>query len=198
MKMSRIDEAKIKVTDLKQFLYCPRIVYYDHVLPLPRKTTYKMEHGKLSQSKIEGLEKRRLLSEYNLAKGKRSFNVPLYSAELELSGVVDLLIETEELLYPVDFKETEFEPGPHHVLQLTAYAILAEKKYCKPCEKGFIYTLENDEIFEIRIDEFQRQRFYGSLKEMKALIASEMMPQPADNIDKCVNCEFKNFCRDVF
>ena len=33
------------VTDLKQYEYCPRIVYYTYCLPLIRPTTFKMEAG---------------------------------------------------------------------------------------------------------------------------------------------------------
>lgn len=38
----------LRVSDLKQFIYCPRIVYYNYVMPVEKKTTYKMEHGKVA------------------------------------------------------------------------------------------------------------------------------------------------------
>ena len=33
------------VTDLKQYAYCPRVVYYTYCLPLLRPMTFKMERG---------------------------------------------------------------------------------------------------------------------------------------------------------
>ena len=31
------------VTDLKQFVYCPRIPFYQYVMPVEKKATFKME-----------------------------------------------------------------------------------------------------------------------------------------------------------
>ncbi len=36
----------LKVSDVKQYLYCPRIVYYTYVAPVPRRITFKMRYGK--------------------------------------------------------------------------------------------------------------------------------------------------------
>ena len=36
----------LRVNDLKQFEYCPRIVFYNTVMPVERKSTVKMERAK--------------------------------------------------------------------------------------------------------------------------------------------------------
>ncbi len=66
--MSRI---WLTVNDLKQYLYCPRVVYYYTVVPVDRKITYKMERGRLSQAELERLEVRRKLTKYGLTGGER-------------------------------------------------------------------------------------------------------------------------------
>ena len=65
----------LRVSDLKQYAHCRRIVYYTYVMPVEKKTTYKMEHGKLSEEVIATLETGRKLRAYGLEKGKRHFNV---------------------------------------------------------------------------------------------------------------------------
>ena len=35
----------IRVSDLKQWVYCPRVFYYQQCLPDVRPTTYKMKAG---------------------------------------------------------------------------------------------------------------------------------------------------------
>ena len=35
-----------RVTDLKQYAYCPRIVYYTYIMPSVRPKTFKMDEGK--------------------------------------------------------------------------------------------------------------------------------------------------------
>ena len=68
-----------RVTDLKQFAYCPRIPFYQHIMGFHGKPTYKMEQGKAAQAAIETLEKRRRLREYGLSDGKRHFGLSSFS-----------------------------------------------------------------------------------------------------------------------
>jgi len=49
------------VTDLKQFAYCPRVVYYSYCLPLIRPMTYKMKAGQEAHVEEKGREQRRSL-----------------------------------------------------------------------------------------------------------------------------------------
>jgi len=67
------------VTDLKQFAYCPRVVYYSYCLPLIRPVTYKMEAGREAHLDEKGREERRSLRAYGLREGERSFNLWLGS-----------------------------------------------------------------------------------------------------------------------
>ena len=84
--------CEFRVTDLKQFAYCPRIPFYQHVMGFHGKPTFKMEQGKLAQSAIEALEKRRRFCEYGLADGTRHFGVWLHSEKLNIAGKLDLQI----------------------------------------------------------------------------------------------------------
>src|SRR5439155_5495916 len=92
-----------RVTDLKQFAYCPRIPFYQHVMGFHGKQTYKMQQGKTAQEAMEALEKRRKFREYGLSDGTRHFGLSLHSRHPGVSGKLDLLIETADACYPVDF-----------------------------------------------------------------------------------------------
>ncbi len=102
----------LRVNDLKQFEYCPRIVFYNTVMPVERKSTVKMERGKEIELKLDSLEARRTLRRYRLAEGERRYHVWLSSDRLGLSGKLDLLIVTPEACYPVDFKHTRDRAAP--------------------------------------------------------------------------------------
>ena len=56
----------IPVTDLKQWTYCQRIVYYHRVMPAVGKPTFKMREAIAAQDLIESLEMRRGLQAYGL------------------------------------------------------------------------------------------------------------------------------------
>ena len=66
----------LKVSDIKQFLYCPRNVYFTYVCPVDKKTTHKMNHGKEEHLELERLEKRRTFRRYRLENGERKFHPP--------------------------------------------------------------------------------------------------------------------------
>lgn len=57
----------LRVNDMKQWEYCPRIVFYNTVMPVARKSTVKMERGKEIEIKLDALEARRTLRRYRLA-----------------------------------------------------------------------------------------------------------------------------------
>jgi hypothetical protein len=48
-------------------------------MPVEKKSTYKMEHGRLMEEKIEHLEQRRRLKRYNLNLGERIYHLLINS-----------------------------------------------------------------------------------------------------------------------
>ena len=159
-----------RVTDLKQFAYCPRIPYYQHVMGFHGKSTFKMEQGKSAQAAIESLEKRRRLREYGLSEGKRHFGVSLFSRTLDISGKLDLLIETETACFPVDFKYTTGSPHQNHQLQLAGYALLVAEHFHKPVPAGFIFTITDEVVFRFGMTETLLGEARSALADMQRMI----------------------------
>src|SRR5690242_4691187 len=112
----------LEVTDLKQWTYCPRVVFYRYCLPTIRPVTYSMERGILAHEEAPAREERRSLRAYGLTSGERFFDVALRSERLHLSGRIDLVIrvQTEQGIegIVVDYKLSEREAGSHFKLQL--------------------------------------------------------------------------------
>ena len=191
-------EPGLRVSDLKQYYYCPRIVYYQYVLPVDRVTTYKMEKGKTSQEELEELEARRKLKVYGLAEGKRIFNPWVKSDLIGLSGKLDLLIETDSQLYPVDFKFTRGRPHKNHLYQLGGYALILEDQRSKPVNQGFIYLIPQKDAVIFEITEAIKQDCKRMLTEIRDMIKNESFPGPALQREKCTDCEYQNYCRDIW
>lgn len=188
----------LRVSDIKQYAYCPRVVYFHYVRPVGAKSTFKMEYGKREEARVERLETRRGLARYGLDGGKRSFHVALSSSRLGLSGRVDMLVETDEACFPVDFKFTRGRPARNHVYQVAGYGLLLEDIYGKEAPRGFVYLIPSDEAVAFELHGSLKDDIMAMLAEMRLMIAEESMPPPADNRNKCVDCEYRNFCRDVF
>lgn len=188
----------LRVNDLKQYAYCERIVFYQYAMPVQRKSTFKMEHGKLSEEQIQRLEQRRRLREYGLAEGARHFQVWLESPRLGLSGRLDLLIITPRHAFPVDFKETLGPVRENHRIQLCAYALLVEEAMQRSVPCGFIYRIPREDVLKVDIIAELRAHTERLIEEIRRMIETERMPPPTSVRARCVDCEYRNYCGDVF
>jgi CRISPR-associated exonuclease Cas4 len=190
-----------QVTSLKQYEYCPRVVFYTYCLPLLRPVTYKMEASAQAHEEAAHKEKRRTLGAYGLTEGERHFDVSLTSETLGLSGQLDMVIVTEEQgerrAIPVDYKLTTRQAGAHFKLQLTAYALLLEENWHLPVQEGFLYSFITRRAERIAITAPLRRRLQQQLQGIRTMIETEQMPPPVSQRSRCVNCEFRRFCNDV-
>lgn len=188
----------IPVTDLKQWAYCQRIVYYHRAMPAAVRPTYKMKEALGAQELIERLETRRCLKEYGLEGTRRRFNVWLRDEDLGLSGKVDLLLEGEEETAVVDFKLTSGEPGENHRLQLAAYSLLAEAVCGRPARRGFLYRIPDNRVFPLEVTEALRREVIEAAGEIRRVEQTQWCPEPTTARARCLECEFANYCTDVW
>lgn len=197
--MEAIDlQAPFRVTDLKQWTYCPRVLYYHTCLPKVRPVTYKMKAGKEAGLAEEGREVRRSLKPYGLKEGRREFEVPLLSPTLGLRGKPDMVIWLDEAreVSPVDYKLSEVA-GEHFKLQITAYGIMLEEVSGYTAKRGFLYSIPQRKAEEVKIDKRARDKIQTALMEMHRTLRYELMPEATPNRNKCLACEFRRFCNDV-
>jgi CRISPR-associated exonuclease Cas4 len=188
----------IRVNDIKQYAYCPRVVFYHYCMPVEKKATWKMEQGKIAEEAIDKLERRRKLREYRLEEGSRQFHVGLTSRRLGLSGKLDLLIDSPEGLFPVDFKMTTGKPYRNHLMQLCGYALLLEDCYQREVTKGFVYLIPQNDAVVFDLTPERKQEVGEMIGEIRQMIEMEQVPPPTPVRNRCVDCEYRNYCGDVF
>jgi len=196
--MQAAELLPLRVNDLKQFEYCPRIVFYNTVMPLDRKVTFKMQRGAEAEFHLDALEKRRSLRRYKLGDGERRFHVWLHSERLGLSGKMDLLIVSAHGYFPVDFKYTRGRPYRNHISQLAGYSVLVEEQYQTVVETAFIYLAPVGELVAIKMTEELKAEVSDRLTRMREMIREELLPSPTPVRARCAECEFRNYCGDIF
>lgn len=197
----------LTVADIKQFFYCPRVVYFNYLMPHFRPVTYKMEEGKLRQKEEERLEKRRTAARFGFGKGWESngekgasklLNIRLYSNRLGLSGLLDMAVISEREAIPVDFKDGAFSRGSvvalHHKYQLVAYGLLLEEIYRKRSLRGFIHSLEEGRSKSVVFSDGAKMFLRGKINKMRRMILDEVFPEPTPYKGRCRECEFKPVC----
>jgi CRISPR-associated exonuclease Cas4 len=201
--METAERLMFTVTDLKQYEYCARIVYYTYCLPLIRPTTFKMEAGKQAHEAAPDLERRRTLKAYHLSDGEREFDVWLESEELGLRGRVDMVITRAggdgiagEII-PVEYKDSPGRGGPGWTLQLAAYGVMLESVRHLPVQRGFVYYLPQRRAREFLLTAELKARVVATVLAMQEMVEFERMPLPVSQRAKCSACEFRRFCNDV-
>ena len=200
---SMLNAQLFEVTDLKQWTYCPRVLYYRYCLPEIRPVTDLMRAGIGSHSDEVGREERRSLRTYGLTAGERAFDVGLRSAALGLRGRLDLAIAVPDRTAPaaeafvVEYKDSERPAGKHFKLQLAAYALLLEEAWGLPVRRGYIYAIPLRQTEVISITPALRAQVRQTVAAMQALVRGEQMPPPPQSRRPCVSCEFRRFCNDV-
>jgi len=188
----------IPVTDLKQWAYCQRIVYYHRVMPAVGKPTFKMREAVAAQDLVESLEMRRGLEEYGFDGARRRFNVWLSDESLGLSGKADLLLEAPGRVAVVDFKLTSGEVGDNHRAQLTGYSMLAEAALGVPAERAFVYRIPDNRIFAVEITAELRMEVLAAIDAIRKMCEVQWWPPPTPVRGRCVECEFANYCADIW
>ncbi len=186
------------VTDLKQWVYCPRVVFYRMRMPGAGRPTYKMEEALRAQQRLEDLEMRRTLREYGLSGAVRQFGVWLTDRDLGLSGRIDLLLRGESDAGVVDFKLTSGEPGGNHRMQLNGYALLVEAALGLPVRMTFLYRIPDGRIFAYPFGDEERMKVRRSIAEIRQMEVAGELPPPTEVRRRCEDCEYANYCADIW
>lgn len=187
------------VTDLKQYAYCPRIVFYERCVPDFRPRTYKMDAGRMAHEHECKRAARRTLQKYGLESGERHFEVMLQSTKLGLVGKIDEVILTDyptRSAYPVDYKMAR-QVSPHYRLQLAAYALLLEEAYLVNVSHGYIYLIPTRRVETVAIGEDLRREIGETMETIRRITDTEFLPPPPRNRRRCQTCEFRRACNDL-
>lgn len=188
----------ITVGDLKQWAYCPRVVYYHKLMAGCGVPTRKMKAGAESQEWLEPMEVRRTLSRYGFGEGRRRTTVNLADSSLGLAGKVDWLIEDGIRAAVVECKLTAGDPAPNHTVQLAGYALLIERVCGWQVPVCFVYRVPDARVFAIPIGEPEREAVHAAMDGIRDMLAAQAIPGPTEVRARCRDCEYANFCGDIW
>ncbi len=183
----------ISVTDLKNYVYCPYIVYIRKVLGIESAVTEYMKYGR------EVEREKAVLFLYKMFKGVKLLkNIYLRSIRYRLQGCVEYVIVDKFGYYiPVDVKWSEVGDRPRrdHVVQVCAYALLLEESLGKVKQCGLYYvTSEGGKVFRIVYSSSMRNLVLKIVKEIENMLKTGKPPDHVPDVDKCVSCPFSKVC----
>ena len=187
--------SSIPVNLIRQWCYCPRVVYYMELTDIPVHRPIWVGQGEDFHQLEQKLWQRRNLSRFKLNSGEIHYNLAVQSDELGLHGIVDMAIETDEAVYPVEFKLSPSNKKRGDILQLTAYAMLLEKHFSKSSSVGFLAG-RGKVLHTIDMDRMRQRDVMTTVDEIIRMLQRGTTPESSATVVQCCTCEYVNFCND--
>ncbi|MBI5347119.1 MAG: CRISPR-associated protein Cas4 [Candidatus Aenigmarchaeota archaeon] len=166
-----MEKKFLTATDLMNYSYCPRIIYYVHVLKRPQFTTSKEYKGREKESDFQ--------------------------EKLGIKTIVDSIMVDKEKneAYPIQAKYS-FKPSKLYRAQL--FQIIMESMLIEEClgyksPFGFIKFLRSGELVKVDTEK-RRQEVLEAFQSIEKIMATESFPKPTKYRKRCVDCCFKSIC----
>ena len=200
---SDIAEDFVSVTDIKQYVYCPRIVYFDRVLrATPIFGSQQEDSKELHEDYVEKELRRKDAIYYSpeFVGAEKFLFTSLSSGVLGLQGNVDCIIRTAKVEYvPVEYKNMNSDKGRvcmQHKYQLVGYALLIEDNYKTVVKRGFVNYIPETLILQFEITPTMKSYVKRVLGHIKRIIRDEELPPIRVAKNKCSGgCGHKQICQ---
>ena len=187
----------IPVIWIKQYHFCPKIIYYLGVLGYSERFTESMLEGKEFHSNEDRkAQRRKTLAGERKEPIKASWNkLHVVSKRLGIYGTIDEVAETSYGLVIIENKwmKAPKKPRPGHVYQAVAYAMLAEEAIGKPVRKIMIRYVRDNKSFEIPVTDKMKKHVLWTISRIKSIINNEKMPKTRWT-RKCRSCGYRKIC----
>jgi CRISPR-associated protein Cas1 len=187
---------------LNEFVYCPRLFYYEWVEGVFAHNRETVE-GSLRHAALD--ERQDALSPANeLAEDERlhSRSVTLSSDAHGLIAKIDLVDAADGVVTPVDYKRGsprknaesgQLEAWDADRVQSAVQAlVLRENGYT--CNEAVIYYVATKQRVRIPIDEELVRETLAALADARAAAASDQIPPPLVESPKCPRCSLVGIC----
>lgn len=191
-----MSQTSITPSEIIQYLYCPRFIYFEKVLGIPQyeEKSYKAMRGrhlhdnKLQMNKDYLRKKIGVIDKYQ----------EQYLTNDMLRGKVDeVLILEDDTAAPLDYKFAQYKDKVFNTYktQLACYAWLIEDNFGKKVNRGYlVYTRSKSKLVEVELDEAFKQDVKNKAAEIIHIIDRNHFPKATRYKKRCIECTYRNIC----
>lgn len=172
-------EELVNVSDLNQFVYCPRRYWYLRFFDTQGRNYERTEGQSIHESQS--------------TRGGWLNELYLEDEDLGLKGKIDVLELNGE---PIPIERKRAESGNYYKsdeLQLAGYCLLLEAHLDEPVREGAIYLYKTDQRMHVRITDELRESVKKRIAAMRAMDPDDV-PPITDNPRKCEDCSTRSYC----
>ena len=187
--MSNLDLHPIMLSALQHYSYCPRQCALIHQEQIFEDNVFTIR-GHLAHERVDSGESG---MEYGLRVERA---LPLFSERLGLVGKADVVEFLEDgTPYPVEYKQGKRQQKLHDEVQLAAQALCLEEMTGKAVSEGAIYHHKTRRRRVVLIDASLREYTLALIEQVRALLATSVLPPPVDDRALCENCSLLEACQ---
>lgn len=185
----------ITATDVMNYSYCPRIIYYIHVLHEPQYTTKKELKGREKEGDFSKKGRRTKVVKEGPILPKK-FGMYLISEKLGLKTKLDSVMfdYSKHEAYPIQAKYS-YKPKViynNQKNQLLMESLLIEDVLEYKAPYGFIKFLKSGDL--IKLDLTDKHSLLNAISQIKYIVNNESFPNPTEYKKRCVDCCYRRKC----
>ena len=191
-------EIIVTISDVLEFLFCPRFIYFIHCLDIPQheEQRYKVLKGR------DVHEMRRTTNIDYVRKKidcvRKERQVFIAAKKHHIKGIVDeVLFLGDGTAAPLEYKFAEYKDRifKTYKYQLVLQAMMIAENYDVEVNRGYIcYTRSNNLVKQI---DFKRKNFDKAVEiimDILEIIEKGFYPDRTKDAVKCVDCTYRNIC----
>jgi len=191
-------EVFITVSDVMEYLFCPRFTYFMHCLGIPQheEKRYKVLKGRALHDAREKVNRSYIRKKLQCV--RKDVAVYLVSKRNHLKGEVDEVLFLEDgTAAPLDYKFAEFKDKVYrtHKYQSALYGLMIADNYGVAVNRGFVcYTRSNHLVKEVKLSGKDFERAIALVNEVLEIIQKGFYPEATKYKVRCVDCTYRNIC----
>lgn len=191
-----MNTTSITPSEVIQYLYCPRFIYFEKVLGIPQneEKSYKAMRGRHLHEDKKRMNKDYLRRKLGVVKKLQE----QYLTNNILRGKVDeVLLLGDGTAAPLDYKFAQYKDKVFNTYktQLACYAWLIEDNFDKKVDRGYlVYTRSKSKLIEVALEEAFKKDVKEKAGEIVKIIDANHFPKATRYKKRCMDCTYRNIC----
>ncbi|MEM4397317.1 MAG: type V CRISPR-associated protein Cas4 [Candidatus Woesearchaeota archaeon] len=179
-----MEESLIKISNLNDFIFCPRSIYFHNLYMNFDEKNYHSTYQVNGKIKHKNIDKKKYSTKKNILEG-----IDVYSEELGIIGKADIIDLDKKTLIERKAKIKKIYEG--YYLQIYAiYFCLIEMGF--KIEKLVFYSISDNKNFNIDLpNEKEKNKLKEIIKEIREFSLTESFKK---NPNKCNMCIYRELC----
>ncbi len=192
------DFIYITPSEVIEYLYCPRFIYFMNVLKISQHEQRRMLVNKGREiHNLKFVQNKEYLRSRIGAIDKQQ-EVYLTSRKLHLVGKIDEVLFLEDgSAAPLDYKFAVWDERIYKTLktQQVLYALMIEENFEKKVDKAFlVYVRSNNKLVEMEITDKMKKNAMSIVEDIFEIIEHNFFPDGTKIKSKCSDCTYRNIC----